>query len=147
MQPLNSKHLPPPRSPVYLSLYLSQSFLPRPVRCMISFVCLHLHPPLPPIIMLFELLSLQHGGIKAFLLTGSRGSSRASPLQSRFQSIQYLAEVEINIFSPIQNDTGGMWGLYPCRLHCGPINAHKGNNSLNKKHTHKHEIKGEIRRQ
>lgn len=60
--------------------------------------------------MLFELLSLQHGGIKAFLLTGSRGKlAGASPLQSRLQSIQYLAEVEINIFRPIQNDTGGMW--------------------------------------
>lgn len=38
-----------PPTPFYLSLYLSQSFLPRPVRYMISFVCLHLHPPLPPL--------------------------------------------------------------------------------------------------
>lgn len=100
---------------LYLSLYLSHSFLfLRPVWCMISFVCLS-----PPIIMLFELLSLQHGSIKALLSTGSRRAHiacRAAPVNS------VSTEVGINIFRPIQMIQG--WCRLLLQITLCPINTY-----------------------
>lgn len=82
--------------------------------------------------MLFELLSLQHGSIKAFLLTGScraHIACRAAPVNS------ISTEVEINIFRPIQMIQGGC-GL-PLQITLCPINTYKGNDNL-KKNTHTH---------
>lgn len=70
--------------------------------------------------MLFELLSLQHGGIKARLLTGSckaRTACRAAPVNS------VSTEVRINIFRPIQMIQG--WCRLLLQITPYPINAYK----------------------
>lgn len=100
---MNSKH-PSFVLCIALLLPLFVSFFPLSKTCLVyDIICLLI----PPIIMLFELLSLQHGSIKALLSTGSRWARtacRAAPVNS------VSTEVGINIFRPIQMIQG--W----CRL-------------------------------
>lgn len=106
--------LPPPFSVcLILSLFL------RPVCIWYDL------PAYPPIIMLFESLSLQRGGIKALLSTGSRRARvarRVAPVDS------ISTEVGINIFRPIQIMQG--WCGVLLQITLCPINSHKDGDKI-----------------
>lgn len=107
---------------LYLSLYLSHSFSLSKTCLVYDIICLLIPPP---IIMLFELLSLQHGSIKAFLLTGScraHIACRAAPVNS------ISTEVEINIFRPIQMIQG--WCRLLLQITLCPINTYKDGDNI-----------------
>lgn len=78
--------------------------------------------------MLFELLSLQHGGIKALLSTGSCQAGvacRAAPVNS------ISTEAGINIFRPIQMIEERCWLLLQITLRT--INAYRGGDNTKHK--------------
>lgn len=112
---MNSKH-PPFVLCIALPLPLFVSFFPLSKTCLVyDIICLLI----PPIIMLFELLSLQHGSIKALLSTGSRRAHiacRAAPVNS------VSTEVGINIFRPIQMIQG--WCRLLLQITLCPINTY-----------------------